>query len=272
MILKPTPTYNRIDATLKATTESNKIALAPFITVGFPNIDTSVNIAEAILRSGSDFLELGVPFSDPMAEGPTIQQTSSQALEQGVNVGTCIKVVKRLRDRAIEAPLILMGYFNPFLQYGQNEFVRDAANAGVDGLIVPDLPCEEATTFNQLCQDHNLHLIPLLAPTSTNERIEQACKHASGFIYCVSVTGVTGARANLRNGVVQLVNRIRRYTDLPVLVGFGVSTPSHVKEIGRSADGVIVGSALLDAINKSPESKAVQVAVDFLAPLRGVER
>ena len=262
------PMDNRIDVTLRATRAAGKTALAPFVTIGFPDVDTSVAVAAAILESGGDVLELGVPFSDPLAEGPTIQKTSFHALGQGVNVRTCLDVVRRLRDRGIEAPLVLMGYFNPFLKYGQEKFVRDAARAGVDGLIVPDLPSEEAGPFNRLCQGHNLYLVPLLAPTSTDERIAQACKHAEGFIYCVSVTGVTGARTELRGGVSRLVGRIRRHPDLPVLVGFGVSMPQHVREIGVFADGVIVGSALLDAIDKAPREKAVQAAADFLGTLK----
>jgi tryptophan synthase alpha chain len=161
-----------------------------------------------------------------------------------------------------------MGYFNPYLHYGLTEFVRDAARAGVDGLIVPDLPTEEAGPFQEMCDDNNLYLIPLLAPTSTDERIAQACKPARGFIYCVSVTGVTGARSSLRQGLAELVRRIRLHTDLPVLVGFGVSSREHVEEIGQFADGAIVASALLDAIDKAPREMAVRTAGDFLKGLR----
>ena len=268
MVADTPPMDNRIDITLRATRAAGKPALAPFVTIGFPDTDTSVAIAAAILESGGDLLELGVPFSDPLAEGPTIQKTSYHALSQGVTVRTCLGVVRRLRERGIEAPLLLMGYFNPFLKYGPEDFVRDAAGAGVDGLIVPDLPSEEAGPFNRLCRGHNLYLVPLLAPTSTDERIAQACKHAEGFIYCVSITGVTGARAEFRSGVARLVRRIRRHTDLPVLVGFGVSKAQHVQEIGLFADGVIVGSALLDAIDRASREKAVQAAVDFLGALK----
>jgi tryptophan synthase alpha chain len=259
---------NRIDIKLGATKAAGVTALAPFTTIGFPDVDTSAAIAAALLESGSDLLELGVPFSDPLAEGPTIQKTSLHALGQGVNVRICLDVVRRLRAQGIDAPLLLMGYFNPFLRYGQEEFVRDAAGAGVDGLIVPDLPSEEAGPFRRLCRGHRLYLIPLLAPTSTDQRIAQACKQAEGFIYCVSLTGVTGARAELRGGVAELVGRIRRHTDLPVLVGFGVSTSQHVQEIGRFADGVIVGSALMDAIDRAPKGKAVQTAADFVKALK----
>jgi tryptophan synthase alpha chain len=259
---------NRIDVRLAAAKASGVMALAPFVTVGYPDLETSVEIAAAILDAGADLLELGVPFSDPLAEGPTIQKTSLRALEQGVNVATCLDVVTRLRGRGVEAPLLLMGYYNPFLRYGLRDFVGDAADAAVDGLIVPDLPIEEAGPLNELCKGRNLHLIPLLAPTSTDERISQACKEARGFIYCVQFAGVTGARDNIRAGVAGLVGRIRRHTALPVLVGFGVSRREHLTEISRFADGAAFGSALLDAIDKAPKARAVETARTFLESLR----
>jgi len=247
---------------------SGKTILAPFVTIGFPDVDTSIEVVDAILEAGADLVELGVPFSDPLAEGPTIQAASFRALQQGVNMALCLDVFRRLRKRNAEAALVWMGYYNPILRYGLERFVRDAAAAGTDGLIVPDLPGEEAGPLQELCRGSGLHLIPLLAPTSTDERIAQACKHAEGFIYCVSITGVTGARAEFRSGVARLVRRIRRHTDLPVLVGFGVSKAQHVQEIGLFADGVIVGSALLDAIDRASREKAVQAAVDFLGALK----
>ena len=242
--------------------------LAPFVTVGYPDVDTSITLAEAVLESGGDMLELGVPFSDPLAEGSTIQKTSFQALQQGTNLGTCINVVRRLRERGVDAPLILMGYFNPFLRYGLERFVEDSADAGVDGLIVPDLPTEESRPLREMCESRTIYLIPLLAPTSTDRRISQACKDTKGFIYCVSLAGVTGARRDLQYGVAGLVGRIRRYTDLPILVGFGVSRREHVEEIGRFANGAVVGSALLDAVSKVPKERTVQVAREFIAGIR----
>ena len=260
---------NRIDQALAEARASGKTALAPFVTVGFPDVEKSEAIAAAIVDAGADLIELGIPFSDPLAEGVTIQKTSFQALQQGVNVHTCLDVVRRLRERVVEAPLIFMGYFNPYLHYGLTEFVRDAARAGVDGLIVPDLPTEEAGPFQEMCDDNNLYLIPLLAPTSTDERIAQACKRANGFIYCVSLTGITGARADLSVGLAELVGRIRRHTDLPILVGFGVSTRDHVEAIGQFADGALMGSALLDAVDKAPSDRAAQTAGEFVKGLLG---
>ena len=213
-------------------------------------------------------LELGIPFSDPLADGLTIQKTSFLALQQGVNIPTSLGVLGDLRARGVDAPLIFMGYFNPFLRYGLERFVADAAHAGLDGLIVPDLPPEEAGPLKGLCESRGIYLIPLLAPTSTDERIAQACNEAKGFIYCVSVTGVTGARQELASGLPHFVNRIRVHTDLPVLVGFGVSRREHVQEIGEFADGAVVASALLAAIDRAPKERVLQTAGEFVQGLK----
>ena len=260
---------NRLDKMLEKSRASGKGVLAPFLTIGYPDVETSVAIAASLMRAGSDLLELGVPFSDPLAEGSTIQKTSFRALQNGVDVSVCIESVHRLRKKGFESPMILMGYYNPFLQYGLKRFAFDAAAAGAEGVIVPDLPTEESLTLREECTAVNMHLIPLLAPTSTDDRIESACKHASGFIYCVSVAGVTGARANLQHSVRDLVARIRRYTNLPILVGFGISKPEHVAEVGTFADGVVVGSALIQAIEGAADKRAsVKTAREFVEGLR----
>ena len=260
---------NRIDSKFKDARATGSTVLAPFVTVGYPDVVTSEEIAVALLESGGDMLELGIPFSDPLADGATIQKTSLQALAGGVNISTCLEVVRSLRDRGVDSPLVAMGYFNPFMRYGQSRFVADAAEAGVDGLIVPDLPLEEGTDFSNICDGHGLYLIPMLAPTSTDLRIALTCKGARGFIYCVSLTGVTGARSGLRlEAAAGLVERIRGHTDLPVLVGFGVSTREHVEAIGRFADGAVVASAMLDVIDEAPPDMAVQTARDFVTGLK----
>ena len=259
---------NRIDVRLKELREAGETALAPFVTIGFPDVETSENLVEVIAQSGGDMLELGIPFSDPLADGLTVQKASFRALENGVSVTTSLEVLRRLRGRGVEAPLIFMGYFNPFLRYGTERFVGDAAEAGLDGIIVPDLPPEEAGPFKKLCESRGIYLVPLLAPTSTDERIAQACKGANGFIYCVSLTGVTGARQELSSGLSDMVGRIRRHTDLPVLVGFGVSSREHVTEIGRFADGAVVASALLDAIDRSPAEQVLETASEFVRKLK----
>jgi tryptophan synthase alpha subunit len=195
--------------------------------------------------------------------------TSFRALENGVTVSASLDLLGRLRASGIDAPLIFMGYYNPFLQFGADLLAAAAEDAGLDGVIVPDLPTEEAGPFGETCARHGIYLIPMLAPTSTDQRIERACSQANGFIYCVSRTGVTGARQSLSGGVGDLVARIRRHTDLPVLVGFGVSRREHVEEIGRYADGAVVGAALLDAIDKAPEGRRVETAAAFVRGLKG---
>ena len=259
---------NRIDIKLQEVKGAGNTALVPFITIGFPDVETSEDLAEVILESGGDMLELGIPFSDPLADGPTIQKTSFHALEHGVNLRSSLAVLGHLRERGVEAPLIFMGYYNPFLRYGVEQFVGDAADAGLDGVIVPDLPPEEAGPFRKLCEKRDIYLIPLLAPTSTDQRIAQACKDAKGFIYCVSLTGVTGARRDLASDLPEFVGRIRRHTDLPVMVGFGVSRREHMESIGSFADGAVVASALLDAIAKVPKQRMLQTAREFVKGLR----
>lgn len=259
---------NRIDTTLAELKKSGATALVPFITVGFPDLETSEAIAEGILNSGADMLELGIPFSDPVADGPTVQMTSFKALENGTNLQDGLDTVRNLRGKGIESPLIFMGYLNPYIHYGLEKFAREAQQAGLDGMIIPDLPPEEAAPYQEMLEKYNIYLIPLLAPTSTDKRIAQACKQAKGFIYCVSLTGVTSARSELATGVSELVGSIRKQTDLPILVGFGVSRREHVESIGKFADGAVVGSALLNAINESPKEQMVQTAIDFVKGLK----
>ena len=190
---------NRIDSMLKLAAKSGRPAMAPFLTIGYPDTNTSIEIATALLNSGVELLELGIPFSDPLAEGPTIQKSSFQALQQGVNLNVCLDVLRKVREQNKQAGLLLMGYYNPLFKYGIESAVTAIAASGGDGLIIADMPTEESSTLRKYCSQHNIHLIPLLAPTSTDDRIEQSCKQASGFIYCVSVAGVTGARANLQH-------------------------------------------------------------------------
>ncbi len=262
---------NRIDTTLAKLREAAKPALVPFVTAGFPDIETSEALARIVLDSGGDMLEIGVPFSDPLADGPTIQMTSYRALRNGVTLAKCVRTVKNLRDGGVDSPLIFMGYYNPYLHYGLERFLDDAASAGLDGMIVPDLPTEESAQLSEMAAKRGIHLIPLLAPTSSDERIRDACKAAGGFIYCVSLTGVTGARSSMAQSTPALVERIRRYTDLPVLVGFGVSRREHILEIATFADGAVVASALLDKVDKAPEDGKLDAARDFIHSLKGTD-
>lgn len=259
---------NRIDETFKRLKQEGKSALAPFVTIGFPDLQSSEDISAAIVDAGADMLELGIPFSDPLAEGPTIQMTSYRALEQGTNLVAALDVLRNLRARGVEAPLVFMGYYNSYLHYGIERFASDAVDAGIDGVIVPDMPTEESSEFKAIAEEKGLYVIPLLAPTSTDQRIADACKDAKGFIYCVGLMGVTGARRSLATGLSDMVGRIRKHTDLPVLVGFGVSQPEHVQQISEFADGAIVGSAFLDAVDKASESDRVSAAVEFVKNLK----
>ena len=255
---------NRIDLKLLDVKSENRPALVPYLTVGYPTIKLSVAIALKTLGSGADMLELGIPFSDPIADGPTIQKTGFKALENGVSLSVCMDVLTKIREENNDSPIIFMGYFNPFLQYGLERFMEDASDRGLDGLIIVDLPMEESVVISEQCRKNGIHHIPLLAPTSTEERIKSSCEHAGGFIYCVSLTGVTGARDGLSMGVESLVEGIRAHTDLPVLVGFGVSQKKDVEMISKFADGAVVGSAFLDHIASSSEGSEISAAGAFI--------
>ena len=255
---------NRIDLKLLEVKSENRPALVPYLTVGYPSIKLSAEIALKTLVSGADMLELGIPFSDPIADGPTIQKTGFKALENGVSLSVCMDVLTKVREENNDSPIIFMGYFIPFLQYGLERFMGDASDRGLDGLIIPDLPMEESVVISEQCRKNGIHHIPLLAPTSTKERIKSSCEQAGGFIYCVSLTGVTGARDGLSKGVENLVERIRVHTNLPVLVGFGVSQKKDVEMISKFADGAVVGSAFLDHIANSSEGSEISSAGEFI--------
>jgi tryptophan synthase alpha chain len=206
----------------------------------------TVQLAEAAVDGGADALEIGIPFSDPLADGPTVQRAAQRSLAGGMTVRRAIEVVRAVR-RQVAVPLIPMTYAGPVLAYGEGRFCADAAAAGADGLIVPDVPVDEADILLAGCREHGLDLIPLLAPTSPDERIELACRTAGGFVYLVSVAGTTGARSTLGPQVAELVPRVRRHTKLPLLVGFGISTPEHAAAaLAAGADGVIVGSRAIE--------------------------
>ena len=260
---------NRIDETLRRIRESGEPALAPFLTLGFPDAATSEDLARAVLDAGGDMLELGVPFSDPLADGPTIQMTSYRALRNGASLSRCLDSLRRLRESGVDAPLVFLGYYNPYLRYGIERFLDDAKDAGLDGMIVPDVPSEEGAALGAMAAARGIHLVPMLAPTSSDARIADACKAAGGFIYCVSLTGVTGARGAASDSAPALVERVRRHTDLPVIVGFGVSRREHLDAIASYADGAAVGSALLNAIDEAPPNGETDAARNFIQSLKG---
>lgn len=237
----------KIETAFETAKREGRAALMPYFSLGYPTPQTSLEIVRAIAKSGADLIELGLPFSDPLADGPTIQRSTQIALEQGATVQKCLEMVVELRSSGVEIPIILMGYFNPIFNYGVEKFTSAAAQAGADGFIIPDLPIHEAGEMEAACQTHNLALVAMLAPTSTETRMREACQHASGFIYLVSLTGVTGGRKALPPDLADFVNRVRQFTKVPLAVGFGISTPDQAATVGQIADGVIVGSAIIQA-------------------------
>jgi tryptophan synthase alpha chain len=235
----------RIAETFARLRAEQRTVLMPYLTIGFPQRESALELVPAMEASGAALFELGMPFSDPLADGATIQRATQRALDNGVNLAYCLETVAELRRRAVQAPLLLMGYYNPLLRYGLERACAELAAAGGDGWIIPDLPPEEAGELRTAATAQGLDLIMFVAPTSSDERIARIAAMASGFIYCVALTGVTGARQDLAVGLGDFLARIRRHSDLPLVVGFGISRPEHVQQVAQIADGAIVGSALI---------------------------
>ncbi len=233
-------------------------ALIPYITAGYPNLDTTLQAVPLLETNGADIIELGIPFSDPLADGATIQESSYQALQNGVSTVTCLDIARQIRTKS-QVPLVFMTYYNPVLNYGLENFCRDSVAAGVDGLIVPDLPPEEGDTLENAAKEQGLDLIYLLAPTSTTERISLVAAKSHGYIYLVSVAGVTGARDTVPPDLKAFVERVRRVTKLPLCVGFGISNPQQAKQVAEIADGVIVGSRLIQLMKADPTLNSLQI-------------
>lgn len=232
---------------------NGRAACMPYFTLGYPTGELCQEILLAVARSGADLIELGIPFSDPLADGPTIQRSTQVALENGMSVSGSLEMVAALRQAGVTQPFLMMSYINPLMSFGLEEFCSQAAIAGADGLIVPDLPPEEGGELEELCRREGLALVYLLAPTSTEDRISLAANHASGFLYLVSVTGVTGARQALPADLPDFIHRVRRVANLPLAVGFGIGSREQAAEVGQVADGVIVGSALINAVSKAED-------------------
>jgi tryptophan synthase alpha chain len=265
---------NRIEAAFK-----NKPIFMPYFPLGYPDLETSVDVIEALAKHGADLIEVGLSFSDPLADGPVIQKATQVALEQGITVKKSLEAVRELRGRGVDIPLVLMGYYNPMLAYGLEKFVCDAIEAGADGFIIPDLPFEEAEEFQSTLDKTSARvdggapppsyrdypLIQMLAPTTSDKRMESIARNAQGFIYLVSVTGVTGERKSISEGLGDLISRVREHTTVPVCVGFGIGTPEQAKQVGALADGVIVGTACVRTIGSSekPIETARQFAAEF---------
>lgn len=258
-----TTSLERIANAFSEAKRTQLAALMPYFTLGYP---TSADSFEVITRiaADSDLLELGVPFSDPIADGPTIQRSTQKALDAGASVVGCLQMVRQLREQGVQTPAMLMGYCNPMMAYGLERYVQDAKGVGIEGFIVPDLPPEESADFASLVAAHDMAYIHFLAPTSNPRRIKSITDQAKGFIYMVSLTGVTGARSEIAAGLSEFVQNIRRQTTVPVAVGFGISTPEQAREVGQFADGVIVGSALINRYDRD----GVAGSAEYIASLR----
>lgn len=247
-----------------------RVALIPYVMAGYPDLATGESLAVAFGQAGADLIEIGVPFSDPLADGATVQHASQIALEHGMTLAGALELAGRISAQ-VSTPLVLMTYYNPIFSYGIAHFCEAAKAAGVTGLIVPDLPAEEADPLLRAARDCGIALVFLIAPTSTDARIETVARVAAetgGFIYCVSLSGVTGARDRLPEHLAAFIARVRAHTSLPLAVGFGVGRPEHVAAIGRIADGAVVASALLNAVDAAPPDQRIATGVAFLRELQ----
>ncbi len=242
----------------------NYTAFIAYITVGYPSIEATLKVVPLLASNGCDLVELGIPFSDPIADGVTIQKASFHALQNRVSPKICLDVAKELR-RKVKVPLVFMTYFNPVFNYGLEKFCDACAESGIDGLIIPDLPPDEGYDLEIDTQNHGIDVIYLLAPNSTEKRIRLVAEKSRGFIYLVSVTGVTGARDKLPSGLEAFVASVRRVASQPLCVGFGISTPQQAEQLARIADGVIVGSRIIQLMDKD---KSLSLVEDFTRQLR----
>ncbi len=260
---------NRIDTRFERLSRIGVKALVPFITVGDPDPEWTVDIMHALVRSGADLLELGVPFSDPAADGPVIQLASERAISRGVTLRRVLDTVETFRCQDPDTPVVLMGYLNPVERYGHAAFAGDAARAGVDGVLMVDCPPEEMTGLRRRLDEHGIYPICLVAPTTTNERIQTIAGQARGYLYYVSFKGITGADSLDEAGLAGPVREIRSHSDLPIAVGFGIKTAANAAAVAGVADAVVIGSALVEQVQSAGSRKdACERAMGFLAPIR----
>jgi tryptophan synthase alpha chain len=257
---------SRITKTFQELRDAGRTALMPYVTLGYPGLESALELVPALAEAGADLIELGLPFSDPLADGATIQAAAQQALENGMTVPRCLEQAAALREQGVSVPFIAIGYYNPILQMGTGAFAEAAAEAGIDGAIVPDLPPEESDELRSALAAQGIDLIFLLPPTGDLARVQLVAGRTSGFLYLVSLTGVTGARDQLPDDLASFVASVRKETDLPLAVGFGISTPEQAAQVAGIADGVIVGSALIKAIGQAQDPVAAGRA--FVAGLR----
>ncbi len=255
----------RIERLFGELKRTGRAAFMPYHAMGYPTRQQSIDVVAALAEAGADLFEIGIPHSDPLADGPTIQTATYAALMGGTTVADCLQMMRELRAQGVEQPFCAMSYYNPILAFGEERFAHAAADAGVDGLIVPDLPPGESERLEPACRAAGLATIYMLAPTSTEERIKSVARHATGFIYLVSVTGITGARDELPPGLQGFVERVRRHTDLPLAVGFGISTGPQAARVAEIAEGVVVGSALVKAAGSTNGVSEVRTLARQLA-------
>ena len=263
---------SRIDSTLSALKAQGRKALIPYVTAGFPMADITPSLMQAMAGAGADIIELGVPFSDPSADGPVIQRAGDRALAQGIGLAQVLDMVRQFRAHNPDTPVVLMGYANPVERYdqthGPDAFIRDAAQAGVDGVLIVDYPPEECVEFAAKLRAHGMDLIFLLAPTSTDERMQQVAQVASGYVYYVSLKGVTGSGALDTAAVRAMLPRIRQHVNVPVGVGFGIRDATSARAVGEVADAVVIGSRLIQLIDNEPRERVPVVASEFLSGIR----
>lgn len=261
----------RLERAFARARSEKRLAVVVYLTVGYPDRASTGALLRAALDGGADVLELGVPFSDPLADGTTVQRASEAALREGVTLDDCLSEAAALvRER--DAPVLFMGYTNPFMQYGFVRLATDGARAGAAGVIVPDMPAEESAELDAALARTGLVRIDLYAPTTPNERLAKLLPQAHGFVYCVSLTGVTGARRALATDVAEFVGRVRPHTTLPVAVGFGISAPEHVAALRDTADGIVVGSAAIDVVTGASPERRPEALRDFVASLAAAGR
>jgi tryptophan synthase alpha chain len=266
----PPAPITRFDAAFAARAPDASPGLIPYFTAGYPRLESTPDLLMAAQRVGCVAVEVGIPFSDPLADGPTIQRTGQVALGNGMTLARALDDVRAARKSAVTIPIALMTYVNPVLSFGVDNLAREAASAGVDGVIIPDLPLDEAAGMRASMHAAGIAVIPLVAPTTTPERLARICAAAAGFVYCVGVTGVTGARRTIAGDAIALLESVRRCTRLPRALGFGLSTPDHLSALRGHAEAAVVGSALLDSIAADPDD-AVAVAERFLRTMMGAE-
>ncbi|MEE2708454.1 MAG: tryptophan synthase subunit alpha [Gemmatimonadota bacterium] len=259
---------NRIAEKFETLRKEKRTALIPYISSGYPDLDTTRRFVLELERCGANIVELGVPFSDPVADGPTIQRASLRALQQGTTLKGIVETVTAIRNDS-RIPIALMTYYNPVLAFGVRKFCREAARAGVDGLIIPDLPPEEAGDLIASCREQNMATVFLVAPTSSEDRIAKIDSYTTGFLYCVSLTGVTGARTSMGEDVPVFMETVRSRSTHPLAIGFGISTPVQAYEAAKLADGIIVGSAVINVIEQSETVEEMVTGVgEFTKSLR----